>query len=121
MSNSANFVIPQAAIQVKLDATPIVSLAENITPNLTGGTTNAKVYDQGYTYNQSGFTYNQAGVAYGGVYNVDQDIVPLVSLAQQPYPIIFGNSDIYTPGQRESAGMLMGILGLTYPTDGVLF
>ncbi len=66
-------------------------------PSLTGENTDALVENQGYTYNQAGFTYNQVGVMYGGVYNTNQDIVPLVSLAETIMPMIAGYSDIYQP------------------------
>ena len=44
---------------------------------ITIPSTQAKLSDQGYTYNQAGQTYNQAGVMYGGVYNYNWDFVPM--------------------------------------------
>jgi len=65
-------------------------------PILTGGTTNAQVENQGFTYDQAGFSFNQAGWMYGGMYNVDQDSAPLISLAENISPTIAGYYDIYT-------------------------
>lgn len=65
-----SFLIPQDGQAIKLQ--------------ITG--TDALLEEQGYTYNQAGFSYNQAGVAYGGVYNTNEDIIPI--------DITF--SDIYT-------------------------
>ncbi len=39
--------------------------------------TQAILEDQSYSYNQANFSYNQASVFYGGIYNFNQDIVPL--------------------------------------------
>lgn len=117
----------------------------NDAPNLTGENTQAQVFEQGITYDQVGFTYDQIGIAYGGIYNTDEDVIPtislaeniipriamisdegrgftdpIISLAETIRPSIFGYSDIYTnntpPPPQPNAGMLMGILGLTYPS-----
>ena len=69
--------------------------------------TQTHAYDQGYTYNQSGQTYNQLGVAYGGVYNYNQDVVPATLTFSDVY-------SIFVPPSGNS-GLLIGILGLTYP------
>ena len=123
--NQAGLTYNQAGVMyggvynVNQDIVPTVSLASNIVPSLMGENTQAKLEDQGYTYNQAGLSYNQAGVMYGGIYNRNEDIVPLVSLASQNYPTVAGYSDIYTPGGTPppptNSGLLMGILGLTYP------
>lgn len=102
------------------DVIPAISLAEQISPSLIGENTQAQVKDQGYTYNQAGFSYNQIGVMYGGIYNQNQDIIPIVSLAEQIVPSIYKYADIYKQGGTitpppGNSGMLMGILGLTYP------
>ncbi len=61
-SSIPSFLIPQDG--------PLINLS------ITG--TDALVEDQGYTYNQAGFTYNQAGVRYGGIYNTNEDIIPMM-------------------------------------------
>lgn len=89
-------------------------------PILTGENTNAQIFTQGITYDQAGITYDNVGIAYGGIYNTNEDILPIVSLAEIVKPNIFGFSDMYTnvmpPPPEPHAGMLMGILGLTYPS-----
>ena len=69
-----------------LESSQTSSLYNDSIPSLAITATQALLEDQGYTYNQAGFTYNQAGVAYGGVYNTDQDNIPMDMLF----------SDIYT-------------------------
>lgn len=78
--------------------------------------TEAQLYDQGITYNEPGLTYNEIGIAYGGVYGA-QDKREIRNYAVLPTPI---NNKIYDiPGQivppAGDSGMLIGILGLTYP------
>ncbi len=107
------------------------------TPKASAQNTKALLSDQGFTYNEAGKTYNEAGMTYGGVYNYQEDIVPTISQAENPFisaraiaqsspfiiansfspkPSISGYSDIYTPYVAPSAnsGMLIGMLGLTY-------
>ena len=77
--------------------------------SLTGCTTQAKLYDQGFAYNEPEMTYNQANIAYGGVFNASQDSAP----------IMLSGFDFYTAGSRlnpppSNSGMLIGMLGLTY-------
>ena len=71
------------------------------------GATQTRNYEQGYSYNQSGLTYNQVGVSYGGVYNYNQDVVPATLTFSDVY-------SIFVPPSGNS-GLLIGILGLTYP------
>lgn len=84
--------------------------AQQVTPILTGENTDAQVYEQGITYDSAGITYDNIGIAYGGVYNTNEDIIPIVSLAETVTPNIFGYSDIYTnitpppPNDYESIG-----------------
>ncbi len=69
---------------------PFMSLAENINPQVYIKNTQAKLADQGYTYNQAGFTYNQVGVTYGGAYNLEGDIVAAISFAETVIPVLIG-------------------------------
>lgn len=102
--NQAGFTYNQAGwkyggIQnVNEDIVPTISLAQNIFPSLQIPKTQASLTDQGYTYNQAGFTYNQAGWFYGGLNNSDQDIVPILSLAQLELPRNILFSDLATQG-----------------------
>lgn len=50
------------------------------TPDITIGTTQATVSEQGVTYNQTGYTYNQAGIFYGGVTG-SSDVIPMTLVA----------------------------------------
>lgn len=79
------------------DYVPTISLIEQ---------TNAHVQDQGYTYNQTGFTYNQTGVLYGGLYNQNQDIAPLIFSVATPTPHFAGFVDIYTAKTAPSHGTI---------------
>lgn len=65
-----------------------------INMSITG--TDALLADQGYTYNQAGFSYNQAGVQYGGIYNANEDIIPMVLSAKIDQPMDLFISDQYT-------------------------
>lgn len=69
--------------------------------------TNASLYDQGNTYNQAGLTYDQAGIAYAGLYNQNQDVLPLT--------LTFNDIYISKTVPPKNSGYLIGILGLTYP------
>jgi hypothetical protein len=88
---------------------PEISLAKNDTPHLSLGRTKARLLDQGYTYNQATFTYNQAGVDYGGLNNVNQDVVPTFSMIDTRAPSISGYTDIYTvvanPNNQKTVGV----------------
>ena len=68
----------------------------NDSPILTGENTDAQIFEQGITYDQAGITYDNVGIAYGGIYNTNEDVIPMVSLAEQVRPTIFGYSDMYT-------------------------
>lgn len=108
------------------------------TPRASAQNTKALLFDQGYTYNEPGKTYNEVGMTYGGIYNYQEDIFPTISQAdsiiisakaiaqsspfisamnKNPIPSIYGYSDIYTPyvAPAANSGMLIGLLGLTYP------
>ncbi len=122
--NQAGFSYNQAGVQyagaynLGAEVIPAISLAAQIVLSAIIEKTQALLADQGYTYNQAGFTYNQAGVMYGGLYNINQDVAPAFfnDLASFVKPSISGIIDIQ--GGRAgggNSGMLMGILGLTYP------
>lgn len=101
---------------------PVVVLAQS----------NAQVFDQGITYNEPGLTYNQIGIGYGGLYEFD--IVPIIARSIQFKPmgnvyslqpnIVFGMDYSGTAEQHGTIvlgrGMLIGILGMTYPTSGTI-
>ena len=72
----------------------MTNTASLVTPDLTGENTNALVYEQGITYDQAGITYDNVGIAYGGVYNTNEDVVPLVSLAETVIPELSGDANI---------------------------
>jgi hypothetical protein len=67
---------------VKDSTIPSFSVSNEGNITITIPDTQALLQDQGYTYNQAGFTYNQAGVQYGGVYNFNQDVLPMLSVAK---------------------------------------
>ena len=128
--NQAGLTYNQAGVQyggVYLVDQNILPLVASVSPILfsnQASATNAKLLDQGYTYNQPGFSYNQAGVDYGGVYLTNQDIAPsfLNDSATIITPRISGIIDIGIIGTGggtitppTNSGMLIGILGLTYP------
>lgn len=83
-------------------------------------TTESAVHTNGYTYNEAGFSYNQAGITYGGVFGY-QDVRPLVSLAQSIYPTIVGAGDFEPEERTLGRGMLIGMLGLTYPDEQTFY
>ncbi len=95
------------------------SPTDQVITDIVAESTQAQIADQGYTYNQSGFTYNQAGWMYGGIYNQNQDVAPVFAdnTAYLINPSISGIVDIYSPFVPPAAnhGMLIGMLGLTYP------
>ena len=96
------------------------------------GRTNVLVYDQGLTYNQANTTYEQIGIAYGGIYGAD--IQPIIARVEANYyqthsrvknivPSIVLASDQSGRSTSErtlGAGMLIGMLGMTYPQDIVV-
>lgn len=59
------------------DLTPSFIADTNAKIDITILSTDALVNEQGYTYNQAAMTYNEPGVAYGGIYNFNEDIIPL--------------------------------------------
>lgn len=71
--NTNQDTIPSIFV-AKLDIPSINILNDFISLKIPA--TQALLEDQGYTYNQAGFTYDQA-IAYGGVYNSNQDVLPL--------------------------------------------
>ena len=93
-------------------------------PRLTGANTQAQVFKQGVTYSEAGVTYSKAGVKYGGVFNPDEDVIPVMS-SRNVYgdvPMIANWTDQYTPGAGTTTGNSGMILGpglpwqfLTYP------
>lgn len=102
-----------------------VSTEGNIT--ITIPSTQAQLANQGYTYNQAGQTYNQAGVQYGGVYNYNQDVLPLFSIAKADQPSLNILSDyltltsLPTQAQLENQGYTYNQSGLTYNQIGVMY
>jgi hypothetical protein len=97
-----------------------INTESNIT--LTIPSTQAQLSNQGYTYNQAGFTYNQPGVTYGGVYNQNQDVVPLLSSAQIEKPSL----NILTDSQLikftiSQTGALLNEQGYTYNQAGFTY
>lgn len=88
-------------------------VATDISPSLSGGTTQAQLEDQGITYNEPGISYNEPGIMYGGLFG-SAFVFPLISLiasfspimstrrettinvATLPTPHMSGGEDIYT-------------------------
>lgn len=87
---------------MKDPATPSLTLSSEGEIVITISRTQALVNEQGYTYNQVGFTYNQAGVSYGGVYNSNQDSVPMSLSFEDIYtkfvPPVIGKNIPLGPG-----------------------
>lgn len=77
-------------------------------PSLTIGNSQAFIENQGLTYNQPGVTYDNSGDVYGGMYGFSDG---------ETIPNIVGAIDIYIAvlSPTQNSGMLIGILGLTYP------
>jgi hypothetical protein len=108
------------------DVKPIIASASvksprmvsfSVKPNLKVQRTNRDTNTQTYTYNEAGFSYNQSGWEYGGLFN--HDIYPLIAQARMQKPsIVFGKdfgSTILPPPPTGNSGMLIGMLGMTYP------
>jgi len=109
------------------DSIPLVSLAKKVFPTMRSSSvkpslkvnkTNKEIENQNYTYNQTGFSYNEVGWEYGGLFN--HDIYPLISQAKKEQPHLrlgmdFGATVIPPPPPGSNSGMLIGLLGLTYP------
>ena len=108
------------------DITPIVSLSKSvkpkmqvasIKPSLKVNRTNVVINNQGYTYNEAGFTYNELGWMYGVIFG--HDIYPLIANAVLTKPRITLGRDfgakVTPPTPTGNSGMLIGMLGLTYP------
>lgn len=72
---------------------PTLSLSIENKIDLVIPKTQALLQNQGYTYNQATFTYNQAGVSYGGIYNFNQDLLPLSLSFNTEAPHISGIID----------------------------
>lgn len=111
----------------------------NFAPSLIVGRTNARISDDGITYDEAGVTYDDIRYTYGGIYG--EDIYPQVVSARNDIPtnihfqvnqntmnLQFGlekarisffnnfNASNITPGTPTTErGMLIGILGMTYP------
>ena len=100
--------------------------------------TNAAVSDPGITFNESGVSFDDSRYSFGGVYGYDvvpiptvvrnivasasmrRTVFPPVALAKDVRPTIAGYRDIYNLGGTTTppsgnSGMLIGMLGLTYP------
>lgn len=69
----------------------------NDAPSMIGENTSVKVFSQGITYSDPGITYSDPGISYGGIYNITQDIIPIVSMTQSIVPSIYGYLDLYNP------------------------
>lgn len=95
------------------DVSPLISQAKGNAPTMNVGRTRAAIYDQDITYNEAGLSYNEAGYAYGGFY--EHDIYPLISGARAISPRIVLSGDLQGTQSAGNSGMLMGIMGLTYP------
>ena len=91
-------------------------------PKVTIQKTTVLMYDQGYTYNESGFSYNESGVAYGGLYGYNTVQINPTIVAKVPFIVSGINvSGTVLPHERElGAGMMIGMLGMTYPTTGTV-
>ncbi len=83
----------------------------DIVPQMVGkGNSQGGLDDNGLTFNEPGVSFNEPGVTFGGFYGFAEGYV---------VPHIVGYADIYTtqgtvpPGG--SSGMLIGMLGITYP------
>ncbi|MDE1868138.1 MAG: hypothetical protein KGI08_10580 [Thaumarchaeota archaeon] len=90
-------------------AIPKIGINSENVINIVIEQTDAFVEDQGYTYNEPGLTYNQAGVFYGGVQNVNEDVVPLIVTASQVIPNNVVVNDIYTPFVPPPLNPVMGV------------
>ncbi len=99
------------------DVQPTISLVASEIPRGIASRTQALLSDQGITYNQSGVSYNDLRYLYAGIYGFT-DVTPLLSRVMNPIPMIVSAEDIYSAPlpPQQNAGMLMGILGLTYPS-----
>lgn len=87
--------------------------------HITISDTDAIVKDQGDVYNQASFTYNQVGVDYGGVYNVNQDVIPLFVDFESDFPINLSISQ--TNALLENQGYIYNQAGFTYNQPSVMY
>lgn len=115
MTSYAKQIKPSSAIRIP---SPLPSFVKKETASSFASRTDSLLYDQGITYNEAGLTYNEIGIAYGGVYGA-QDKRNIVSFAREVLPHNHVIRDLPgqapTPPPAENSGMLIGILGLTYP------
>ena len=108
---------------------------EGVLINIIIPQTQSLLENQGYTYDQAGFTYNQAGIAYGGVYNTNQDVIPMdLSVEEGIEPIddspsfVILNDLMYlkmvippTQALLENQGYTYNQAGFTYDQAGILY
>lgn len=93
-------------------------MRDAIKPTIVIRRTNAAIYDQGITYNETGLTYNEVGYAYGGLY--EHPIAPIIAMNTSVKPRIASLRDYSgraTIPVTLGRGMLMGVMGLTYPEE----
>lgn len=97
-------------------------MSDSIKPTVKVQKTTVLLNDQGYTYNEAGQSYNEAGVAYGGLYGYDTvSIVQSIKIDKPYVSFSFNVGGSVLPGERIiEAGMLMGVLGITYPESGTV-
>jgi hypothetical protein len=112
---------------VKDSTIPSFSVSNEGNITITIPQTQALLQDQGYTYNQAGLTYNQTGIQYGGVYNTNQDFLPILSVAKLEQPSLQILSELMTlsaprtQAQLENQGYTYNQSGLTYNQIGVMY
>lgn len=92
-------------------------------PTFSVQKTEALLKDDGITYDEPGYSYDQSGVVYGGLYG--NDTVPMYAYANVQNPSIRFIMDFSGTEQQHGTiilgqGMLIGMLGMTYPESGTI-
>ena len=99
---------------------PSLSVKEvGVSVDITIPQTQTQVADQNNTYNQAGLTYSQTGVEYGGLYNNNQDEIPMELSSFRTLPI-----DIAIPqtqAQISDSGDVYNQAGFTYNQTGIKY
>jgi hypothetical protein len=95
---------------------PILKVKNTLISKITIDKTNVKLYDQGYTYDESEMSYDEVGVAYGGVYGHDIQLIKSIIFNTNPV-VVVGK----TNAQLHDQGITYNESGLTYDEVGYAY
>ncbi len=103
------------------DIAPVSNSIGDLKPPVTiVSKTTAQLYDPGITFNEPGITFNEPGIAFGGVYGAQGYVTVMNATARRDAPsnnhiVDFPGENPTPPPPTGNSGMLVGILGMTYP------